>query len=89
VEAVRALFPPEHLLVVSSEDLFGATLVTVNRVAGFLGLPPMASGEFPVANANEPRELDAPTRARLAESFAASNERLFELIGERYSWTSP
>lgn len=80
-------FPREQLLVTQSEALFAAPEGQMRRVFEFLGLPHAAAGRYRRHHAGRYEERMQPsTRERLERQFAPHNERLFELLGERYDW---
>jgi hypothetical protein len=82
------LFPPEQVLVLKSELLFGDDGAVKRRVAEFLGLPELV-GAFAAQNlgrrsARTPEE--AAVRALLAEQLADDGTALRALLGETFSW---
>lgn len=83
----QALFPPNQLLVVESGELFHDTDAVFQRVLKFLGLQswrPMRFGNrFPGKYCD--RMSDA-MRARLTDYFSPHNDRLYELLGQRFDW---
>lgn len=89
LERWYAQFPRAQILVLQSEALFEQPNSTYQRVLEFLGLPEYHPGTFPKHNSRSYPDLSQETRARLSQTFAGPNERLFELIGERFDWQSP
>ena len=87
LERWLAHYPREQLLVVSSEEYYADQQAVLDRALDFLGLPsaPVATGE--VRNAAAGGGLDGPLRDRLAARFAPHNDRLAELVGERFDWS--
>jgi hypothetical protein len=84
----QSLYPSEQLLIVQAERLFTAPAETFARVLAFLGLAPWQPAHFAASNTGRYRSgMSATTRARLDAYFAPHNERLFELLGERYDWS--
>lgn len=78
--------PRGDLLILPSERLFDQTQEVYAQVLEFLRLASFAPAAFPAMNVNR---YDGPRdalRERLRKRFAAPNERLFELLGERYPW---
>jgi len=85
-----ALFPPEQVLVLRSELLFGDDAQTIQRVAEFLGLPRL-TGRFAEKNlgrreSRNPEE--AAVRGLLADALADDEAALRELLGDTFSWAA-
>ena len=80
-----AVFPPDRLLVVRSEDFFRDTVTEFGRILDFLGLEAWT----PAAFTNESRlqgrpsatGLPAGSEARLRDVFAEPNRLLVDLLG--------
>ncbi len=87
-EAV-SLFGQEHVCVLSAEELFENPLVTMQKACDFLQIDPGFDGyNFTARNQFAYKKPeDAGLHTRLQKVFEASNERLFELIGERFAWS--
>ncbi len=82
-----AALPREQMLVIESGALFANPGATVSRVLAFLGLPDRRQDTYPVAqNAIRHGGVPAEPAASLRERFREPNERLFALLGERYTW---
>lgn len=80
-------FAPEQMLVLQSERLFRAPQETFTQVLEFLGLDSWRPPAFENLNQGRYKDPLAPElRAQLAAYFAPHNERLYELLGERYDW---
>jgi Sulfotransferase domain len=86
LERWTALFPPEQLLVLRSEDLFADPAGTVLAAQRFLGLPLVKLPDYPILNAGRHPPMHRRTRDHLADFFRPHNRRLFELIGRDMSW---
>jgi len=86
LERWLAVFPPEQLFVVASEELASDPGQTYSRVLGFLGAPGHELGSYPRVYQQEYAELRPDTRRRLAEYFAEPNRRLYELLGRDLGW---
>jgi hypothetical protein len=84
----RALFPPEQLLVVTSERFFGEPERTFARVLDFLGLPDFTPDAFEVHNAHDYRQMGAEVRQRLLDHYREPNRRLYETLGEDLGWST-
>jgi Sulfotransferase domain len=89
LERWLAVFPREQLLVLASEQLAADTAATFARVLDFLGAPPHDLDDYPRVYEQAYGEMRAETRTRLAETFAAPNRRLYELLGRDLGWQKP
>ena len=83
-----SLFPREQLLVLDAATLRRDPEPTMRRVWDFLELPFHAPPVYRGIGQRRYREPDEAIRDALTEHFAPHNERLFELIGERFQWSS-
>ena len=89
LEAWRARFDSDQLLVVQAEEFFTDPETAYRGVLDFLGLPvPARPPSFKAHNARPAGGMAPETRARLAEHFAEPNRRLEELLGRRLGWTA-
>ena len=89
LEAWRARFDPDQLLVVQAEEFFTDPETAYRGVLDFLGLPvPARPPQFKAHNARPAGGMAPETRTRLAEHFAEPNRRLEELLGRRLGWTA-
>jgi sulfotransferase family protein len=84
----RALFPPEQLLVLSSERFFREPERSFARVLDFLELPPSTPDAFEKHNAYDYRQMDATTRGRLVEHYREPNRALYEWLGDDLGWSA-
>lgn len=88
-ERLLGLFPREQLLFLTSEALRTAHGATLDRVRGFLGLPPAPAPAARVSHAG--REIDYPSTltpedvSHLRAVYARDAERLADLTGVRFS----
>ena len=89
LERWLAIFPPEQLLVVASDELAADPGQTYARVLEFLGAPPHELGSYPRVYEQNYAEMRPETRRRLAEHFAEPNRRLYELLGRDLGWQAP
>lgn len=87
LERWLAVFPPEQLLVLASEELAADTGGTYRRVLEFLGAGAHDLAEYPRVYRQEYAEMAPETRRRLAETFSEPNRRLYELLGRDLGWT--
>lgn len=88
LERWREFFPAEQILVVKSERLFEEPNVEMRRIYDFLGIPADTDLDFAVWNKGSYPPISAEAEARLAERFRADNQRLYELVGEDFGWSS-
>jgi hypothetical protein len=86
LERWLAVFPPEQLLVVASDQLSAAPGAAYARVLEFLGASAHALGSYPRVYEQRYAEMRPDTRRRLAEHFAEPNRRLYELLGRDLGW---
>jgi hypothetical protein len=91
-------FPPEQVLVLRSEDLFGDPAATLGRTCAFLGLPAVELDHYATENEgtgdrDASAAVDDELRAWLDERFAEPNARLAALTaglpGGPVTWPSP
>ncbi len=85
------LFPREQFYLTCSENFFEPAKRITDEIWDFLGLDldngPTAAP--PRLNRQQYEPLSGRSRRRLTEFFRPHNERLFELLGERYPWDEP
>ena len=86
LERWYASFPAEQLLVLANEELSAEPAATYARVLEFLGAAPHELESYPRVFDRDYPDLDAATRARLADRFAGPNRRLYELLGRDLGW---
>jgi hypothetical protein len=79
-------FPPEQLLIVSSEDLGSDPGGTYGRVLEFVGAPPHRLESYPRVFERRYEPMRPETRRRLAGDFAEPNARLYALLGRNLGW---
>ena len=83
-----AVFPPEQLLVLASEELAAEPGPTYARVLEFVGAPLHELGSYPRVYEQDYGEMRPDTRRRLERYFADSNRRLYELLGRDLGWNA-
>lgn len=81
-------FPPEQMLIMSSEKLFERPAEEVARLRSFLGLPGAARGELPRHNALSSRPVDPEARRLLRSRLEPHYPEFYELAGEDLGWES-
>lgn len=84
----HALFPPEQLLILKSEEFFAEPEAGFDRVLRFLGLPPWRPRKFERFNARRYAPMDPGTRRELIRHFAEPNRALAEYLGTELGWAS-
>jgi len=86
IERWRAHFPEEQLLIVQSESFYADMRGAMRRIFSFLGVPDHDVVDASTYNANTYSKIEQGVRESLREFYEPYNERLFELIGERFDW---
>ena len=81
------LFDREQLLILMSDDLDDDPAGTLSRAAGFLGVPEWHASEYPRRGVQKYAAMAPETRERLAQTFAAHDRRLVELLGRELPWS--
>jgi Sulfotransferase domain len=89
IERYLSLFNESQILILENSQMRISTVECLQKIEAFLGvsgcdwrntnLTPVFEGEYA-----EP--VDVTARRLLNDYYAQSNERLFELLGERYTW---
>lgn len=82
-------FGQENVLVLNIEDYFTKPDDTLRRIQEFVGLPYVPIPAFDTRVNENPLTLPPPDGAsvtRLREFFRPHNEKLWSLIGQRWSW---
>jgi hypothetical protein len=80
------VFPRDQLLVLEAETFFQRTAEVYGRVLDFLGLPNARTRSFPVYNTGSYEPPESRVLERLRDGYRASNEQLYNLLGQRFSW---
>lgn len=75
----------ENILVLQAEKFYKERQAVVSRVFSFLKLEPETI-EFMPYKQNDYPEMDENTRRFLYYKYVMANERLYEMIGERFDW---
>jgi hypothetical protein len=86
LERWLAVFSPQHLLVVTSDQLLEQPAESYARVLEFVGAPPHALDSHPRVFERSYPPMALATRRALAETFADSNRRVYELLGRDLGW---
>ncbi len=91
------IFPREQFLFIESQRLLNQRKTVLNEVVNFLGMQPydfpldqiqhtLAGGGNLQRRPGDYEAMNPKTRIQLAHFFEPFNEKLFDLIGERYDW---
>ncbi|MCB9845103.1 MAG: sulfotransferase domain-containing protein, partial [Phycisphaeraceae bacterium] len=87
IERLWRHIPRERTLIIQSEALFRDCAAVAPRVQAFLGLALRDLMLERVPNRGRyGEELSYALSRRLARHFAPHNQRLFEMLGERFDW---
>ena len=87
LERIFGMFPREQVLVLESGAFFSEPETVTNRVCDFLDLPPVKLQSYSPKHTTKNRGLlDDELRTTLREYYAPWNEKLFDLLGERFDW---
>ncbi len=79
-------FPREQILVLQSEDFFDNPEKIFLQILRFLGLPDHKLISYKKFNANGSESIPNGIRQDLINYFKPHNERLYKLIGKKFSW---
>lgn len=79
-------FPEEQILIVSTEELGINPQKTMNKVFQFLKLPEENLKKFQKLKSSQYEPMDSKIRKELSNYFKPKNEKLFSLIGKKFSW---
>ena len=79
-------FPEEQILVISTEELETNPQKTMKRVFQFLKLPEHNLKKFQKLKLAQYEQMDSKIRNELSNYFKHKNEKLFSLIGKKFSW---
>jgi Sulfotransferase domain len=86
LERWLAVFPPEQLLVLSSDELGSEPERAHARVLEFLGAPAQRLDAYPRVYERDYEPMKPEARERLAAEFEEPNRRLYELLGRDLGW---
>lgn len=85
----RESFGPENVMALDMADYFCDRNRALRRIQEFVGLPYVPIPQFSTRINENPLALpppDEPSLAKLRAFFRPSNERLWDVIGERWNW---
>jgi len=79
-------FPRKNILLISSENFASKTVETLSRIFNFLDIPDQKIIDLTKQNKIVYPKMKDSTRDFLVDYFKPYNEKLFELLGERFDW---
>ena len=79
-------FPRKNILLISSENFANKTVETLSRIFNFLDIPDQKIIDLTKQNKIVYPKMKNSTRDFLVDYFKPYNEKLFELLGERFDW---
>ncbi len=89
LERLWGLYSRDQTMVVQAEAFYRDSETQLGAITDWLGIPPVRLTERDDRNAHEYEPMSPQTRARLVDTFHASNERLYALLGRRFDWATP
>lgn len=88
LDAWRAVFPADQLLVINSQGLFTDPRREMARAWEFLELPGQPPSHYSTYNERAYPSVPGDVERGLRERFAKDNARLYRAVGEDYGWES-
>lgn len=88
LERLFANYDPEQVMVIQSEAFYRDSNAVLAKVTDWLGLQTVTLDQTDDRNGHEYKKMDADMRKHLIELYREPNERLYNLLGERYDWLS-
>jgi hypothetical protein len=81
-------FPPDQMLIISSDELFSETSNTLRKVFNFVGVDPNCPipDLRPRGKATNRTDVDEEVYVYLNESFHPHNQNLYQIIGRDFGW---
>jgi Sulfotransferase domain len=86
VEKLFELFIRKNILILQSEELFENPKNLLRKTFRFLDIPSYDIKHYKQFNPGSYKEMDPKIRKDLITHFKPYNERLFNLLGESFSW---
>jgi len=86
LERWLAHFSRDRLLVLQSEAFYADMVGAMRRVFAFIGVSDRDVVQASAYNKNTYRKIEPWVREELSAFYAEPNERLYDLIGERFDW---
>ncbi len=79
-------FPREQFQIINSERMLEDPATEVGKTFQFLGLPDCDTISYEKYHVTRYPKVDPAIKEWLADYFRPHNERLYQLLGERYDW---
>jgi len=86
LEMWRELFPKEQIFIFDNNELSQKPVEIMNKVFKFLNLPDYNFQKRFYIKQKRYEKMNDDTRKKLIEFYKPINEKLFNLIGEKYNW---
>lgn len=86
LERLYRFYDRDQVMVIQSEAFYRDPNKVLAGVTDWLGLPGVTLDHDDDRNGHDYRPMDETMRRHLIELYREPNERLFELLGERYDW---
>ncbi len=86
LRAWMQVFPPEQILILSSEEFAADAQPTYSRVLDFLGLPDFQLPEQKKLNTGKYSPMDEALQTRLQDYFRPHNAELYKFAGRDFGW---
>jgi hypothetical protein len=88
LERLYQYYPHDQVMVIQSEAFYRDPNLVLERVTDWLGLPPVELSRTDDRNGHRYQHMDRAMRSRLIDLYRQPNERLYQLLGQRYDWLS-
>ncbi len=86
LERLFSFYPREQVMVIQSEAFYREPNRILEEVTSWVGLQPVSLDQEDDRNGHSYKKMDSEMRSQLIEIYQEPNERLYELLGERYDW---
>ncbi len=86
LERLFRSYDRDRVMVIQSEAFYRDPTAVLARVTDWLGLQPISLDRRDDRNGHRYERMDDAMRRHLIEVYREPNQRLFELLGERYDW---
>ena len=86
IKVLRSLFPPEQILIVSTEDFHADPQTVYRRVLAFLNMPYMVLKNAKKFNTGSYSRMDGEVRRTLINFFRPHNQKLYSYLGVQFYW---
>ncbi len=86
LERLFKFYDRDQVMVIQSEAFYRDSNAVLARVTDWLGLQSVTLDQTDDRNGHQYKKMDEEMRAHLIELYRQPNERLYDLLGERYDW---